>query len=942
MRPSFLAFLLILVTAVATPEQRPSDTAHAEIESFLRAGRFAEAEALARRVLADSEAKSGADSLETGEALDLLVGVLVESERTTGEDARHLAERAVRLRESLAAPDSPSLIDPLNNLGSVLRGQGALDEARTAHARALAVAERAMGPEHPSVADALDGLASTLELLADDAGAEPLFLRALAIRERTARETKEHADALNNLANVKRHRGQTQEARELLQRAAVIFERVEGPDGKNLSSVYGNLAMVHLDEHNRAEALALFDKALASRRRTLPEDHPLVAHAIHNVGGTLRAMGRYAQARPLLEQALALREEQLGRAHPEVGKDYRDLARVYWNLGDLSAAFAAELRAEQSARDHFRRVAWSLSERGALALGGSTLGLPLLLSVARLDDARAKEAFGEVVGSRALVFDEVAWRARVVAASSDPQIARLVDELAARSRSLSNLWVRGPDPGRPENYTREIEVARRALERAEAEVGDTSRAFRTAFEREAVTAADVLAALEREDALVSFVRHNRFLQPRDPTPGGAAGGAAKPQGASRRSEPVYTAIVVRAGEHDFQVVSLARADEIEERVLAWQREAARGLWENPERTPRDAEAACREAGRELRRAVWDPIVPHLGSPRRVFVVPDGALHLLNLAALPVEPRGYLVETGPALHVLASERDLVRLRSAPPRGRGLLAIGGAAFDAGGRTDRDAPSSPRPASLRSSSACVALQAMKFAPLPGSEVEVRRIEALFSTGAPSEPRRVLTAAGATEQSFKSNASGCRVLHLATHGFFLGAECPAAFDPMRDVKLTDARAADARAEPESPLLLTGLAFAGANHRADAAPDQDDGILMAQEVAALDLEGLEWVVLSACESGVGQIKDGEGVFGLRRAFQIAGAASVITSLWEVDDRDAKNWMSHLYQARLGEQASTVDAVRVASLRVIADRRRRRLDTHPSRWAAFVATGDWR
>jgi CHAT domain-containing protein len=145
-----------------------------------------------------------------------------------------------------------------------------------------------------------------------------------------------------------------------------------------------------------------------------------------------------------------------------------------------------------------------------------------------------------------------------------------------------------------------------------------------------------------------------------------------------------------------------------------------------------------------------------------------------------------------------------------------------------------------------------------------------------------------------------------------------------------------------ENPLLLSGLALAGANRRAIASGDEEDGILTAEEVASLNLSGVEWAVLSACDTGLGEIKAGEGVFGLRRAFQIAGARTVIMSLWSVEDRAAMTWMRALYEGRLARNLDTAAAVREASLTVLRQRRARGQSTHPFYWAGFVASGDWR
>jgi CHAT domain-containing protein len=143
-------------------------------------------------------------------------------------------------------------------------------------------------------------------------------------------------------------------------------------------------------------------------------------------------------------------------------------------------------------------------------------------------------------------------------------------------------------------------------------------------------------------------------------------------------------------------------------------------------------------------------------------------------------------------------------------------------------------------------------------------------------------------------------------------------------------------------PLRLSGLALAGANRRFSAGREEDDGILTAEEVAALDLGGVEWAVLSACDTGVGEVRAGEGVFGLRRAFQTAGARTIVMSLWAIDDRATRAWMRTLYEKRFAEGLSTADAVHEAATSVLRQRRAQGASSHPFYWAAFVAAGDWR
>jgi CHAT domain-containing protein len=209
-------------------------------------------------------------------------------------------------------------------------------------------------------------------------------------------------------------------------------------------------------------------------------------------------------------------------------------------------------------------------------------------------------------------------------------------------------------------------------------------------------------------------------------------------------------------------------------------------------------------------------------------------------------------------------------------------------------------------------------------------------------------LEGAGASEAAVKRLAPGRRVLHLATHGFFVDPSCGESAGGGRGIgglapADTTARTADEPSRSgDSPLRLSGLALAGANRRADAPADAEDGVLTAEEMAALDLTGVEWAVLSACDTGVGEIGSREGVFGLRRALQIAGVHTVVSSLWAVEDESARRWMDALYHRRLVRGEDTVASVNGAMRDELARRRAAGLSTHPFHWAGFVASGDWR
>jgi CHAT domain-containing protein len=229
--------------------------------------------------------------------------------------------------------------------------------------------------------------------------------------------------------------------------------------------------------------------------------------------------------------------------------------------------------------------------------------------------------------------------------------------------------------------------------------------------------------------------------------------------------------------------------------------------------------------------------------------------------------------------------------------------------------------------------------FRLLEGAAREARAVARRWRATYSDDPSRGVVFLGgkdATELRFKQAASGHRVLHLATHGFFLDDTDRVSGDGLRGI------GALASTDAENPLVLSGLALAGANHRARAADDEEDGVLTAEEIAALDLSGTEWAVLSACDTGLGRIRPGEGVVGLRRAFRLAGVRTLIMTLWPVEDEEAAEWIEALYRARLDDGADTATAVAQATRTLIEERRRTGASTHPVFWGPYVASGDWR
>jgi len=866
---------------------------------------------------------------------------------TTGDldAARRLYERALGIWENAFGSDHPLVAVCLNNLALVHGESGDLIQAKRIHERALAMRKKLLGPSHADVAVSLANLAQVSINLGDLSAAKDLLERALRIWEKVlGPDHPKVAQGLLMLGAVLKSGGDLPGARSQLERAVAILEKTLGPDNDQVAGALGELGRLEHESGRIEIARPLYERAVSLYERTLGPAHPDLALTLERLALLMEDQKDLQGARTFHQRALEMTERTLGASHPQLASSLAGLAGVLFDLGERDRAIEAALRAEGIGREHLRITARALSEKQALLYAPTRpSGLDMALSVLEAvpEPATATKVWDALIRSRALVLDEMAARRRLPGDPSDPATVPLLETVAGARRRLANLTVRGPAGVPPDRYRALLDQARDEKEAAERSLAERSLAFRKDTARGLAGFEEVARVLPDRTALVAFVRFVRHGSPRE-------------------SASSYLAFVLPARARDAAAVPLGPARRIESLVSRWWSEAGRAP-AVASGSAQGEEPGLRAAGEDLRRAVWDPIAPHLAGAQRVFVVSDAALNLVDLATLPVGESSFLIEQPPLVHYLSAERDLVRQEEFRARGRGLLALGDPAYDeapisaipgTGGDNDRGLPAAiPKgaPASLPSyrgaTSACDSFESMRFAPLPASADETRRISSLFKRrGGPDRAILNLSGPDATEAAFKRSAPGRRVLHLATHGFFLAGACAPALGRSRGIGgiLLEETGPASRDVGENPLLMSGLALAGANRRAGAAPDQEDGILTGEEIAALDLSGVEWAVLSACHTAVGEIRAGEGVLGLRRAFEIAGVRTTIMSLWPVDDEAARSWMEALYEARLTRGLETSAAVREASLRALEARRRKGLGTHPVTWKPFVASGDWR
>jgi CHAT domain-containing protein/Tfp pilus assembly protein PilF len=923
--------------------------------------------------------KSFSQSRDVDELERLKVEVVNLYRAGNFEEALPKAERALAIAEKTLGPDDPSIAGRLNDLGAVYQAIGAYAEAELRFTRAISITEKVRGPKHPATATLLDNLAAMYFFTGAYAKAEPLFQRALDIREHAlAPDDQDIATSLDHIATLYQATGDYPRAEPLYKRALKIREEALGPDDpgtaaslSNLADLYrvtgayslaeplikraltineetlrpddprvarslNILALLYRGMGSDAKAVPQYQHALAIAERALGPDHPATATIRNNLGLLYRSIGAFGEAEPLLRRALAIDEKAFGPDHPSVATSANSLASLYQSMGEYDKAEALYKRGlaiiEKALGPEHPHTAAALNNLGSLyyAKGvcaeGEALG-ERAQAINELNTARALLAGSEArklaflwqdrgntyanvshslacstARSKALGLTSVLqYKGRALDAFSDgvarlrrsvaPQDLGLFDQLSGVAQEISTLTFRGPEKLSAEAYAERLAEFARKSDALQEELSKRSATFRQAATP--ITLRGVQRALPAGAVLVEWLRYLPF-NPRATGPESAYWGA-----------PRYAAYVLRS-DGEPAALDLGAAAPIDALVAD-----LRAALSDPRTT------YVSEVAQELYEKLFEPLRPHVKEGEHLLLSPDGQLNLLPFAAL-VDGRGQFLVQHFEISYLTSGRDLLRASPDSIPGEGAMVL--ADPDYGPSDVAPPPSGVTSGDARS--ADMDRGGLLFKRLEGTAEEAKALKTLLQLDA----AHVLTGDQATEARLKG-LHGPRILHLATHGFFLG-DRDSVFRPAGFTAGTQDAAG------ENPLLRSGLALAGANARRSGTTD--DGILTASEAAQLNLVGTQLVVLSACETAVGAVQTGEGVYGLRRALVLAGAQAQIASLWKVADSATQALIVDFYRRLLkGEGRSP--ALRAAQEALLADPRYR----HPYFWAAFIQIGDW-
>jgi CHAT domain-containing protein/tetratricopeptide (TPR) repeat protein len=890
---------------------------------YFERGDYLRAAPLRERALANREKRFGPAHPNVARALkDLGIVYLAQGEYARAEP---LFRRSLEIYEKTLEPGHPVLAGPIYYLAETYRAKGDYMQAEPLHRRALSIRESGLGPEHTETAASLYGLALLYKARGDYARAEPLYQRALQIEEKAhGAEHPTLAIYLASFGALYEEKGDRARAEGLYQRALAIQEKSLGPEHPATATTLNNLANLYESQGDSARAEPLQQRALSIREKILGPEHPDVAQSLNNLAALSEAKGEYARAEPLFRRSLAIDEKALGPQHPSVAATLANLALLYGASGDPAQAVRLLARGNDIREYNLALILTTGSEEQKrlyldTLLGETYATISLHVRTAPREESAARLALTTILRRKGRLLDAMSDRIGVLRQRLNPEDRALLEQLSAARSRLAALVLGGPSETPRAEQQRAVAALEAEVQRLEAAVSLRSDVFRA--QSRPVTLEGVQQAIPQGVALVELVSYQPYdasLRRRD----------------ARFGAPRYVAYVVRRDGPPVWV-ELGEASAIDADVAR-----LRAALVNPTTTD------VKRLARALDERVMRPVRQLLGETRRVFLSPDGALNLVPFDALVDEAGRYLVETYTFTY-LTSGRDLLRLQVRAESRGGPVVFANPSFGTVGPSAGPAVEGSRTADLSN---------VSFSPLPGTAGEAAALGTIL------KGVRVLTEAQATEAALKQ-VSGPSLLHVATHGFFLPDEPQTLVANTRGIGLSGGGgSATQAAAPRggNPLLRSGLALAGINRRQSGA--SEDGVLTALEATGLDLWGTKLVVLSACETGIGDVKNGDGVYGLRRALVLAGAESQLMSLWQVSDEATRDLMIGYYR-RLQAGEGRTEALRAVQLemlgggaRQVQSAQERGLTmneqrgggakagdrSHPFFWASFIPVGDWR
>jgi tetratricopeptide (TPR) repeat protein len=924
------------------------------------------------------EDKLGKDHLIVGDSLNHIGTIYWKTGRYA--DAEAVWKRSLKIKEGKLGGTHPDIADLLHNLGVLYGDMGRYGDAEPLLKRALEIDEAKFGKSHPKVALVLMSTGNLYHFTGRSADAIPLFQRSATIYEaKFGADSVEVAECRHNLGLVHQETGRLDEATGFYTKSLAVLEEKLGKTHPRVAESLDNLANVTRNLGREKEAAALRKRSLEIAEARFGEGSPEAARRRANLAGDLQEAGQYDEAEKLYRRVLPVQEAHLGKDHPDVAAIYYNLGRLNASRGDAERAFDSFDVHRRFTRRHVAHVLPTLAERDQAEFL-LYKDLPMLV-VARAfavgQPKLAERTAAWILNSKGVGFEAQALATR---GRDDADIGDDVRELLNIRRNLARMATAKVEPAAAEEFHKnQEELAKRERELSVAlqKKGAIGQALAGDpwVEQEAIR-----KALPPGGVFVDFAEYVAF--------------DFKQVKMTQRAGSARYAAWITPKTGPIRVVDLGTAKDIEAAIAA----ARKAIEDGPARVKaigeEKAEAEAKTALAAAGKLILTPLRAELDKATHWVLSPDSELWLLPWAALPVSDKEYAIEKHTIQLVITGRDLLAKPRTAPASPSAIFADPD--FDAGANQglasllpgkDCAGKIGTREVIFKFTDFDVSIRntdgektgegewsleggklviKTKFSQYSGTQKGNKIVgertrkneEGVTETdtwevtvpaaggrslpaGLGKAPRLAGTAAEAEASADKfaalfgkkpevfteKNATvaalqmvkGPAALLLATHGYFLSVD-----------RSLEPPTVGPRKAAADPLVRSGLLLTGAN--------AGTGIVTARELLSLDLRGTKVVILSACQTGLGEVQSGEGVAGLRQTFQLAGAESVVATLWKVPDLEAAlTTVGFLESLEKGD--GQADALKAIQAKLIQQRRDRFQAAHPYYWAAHTITG---
>ncbi len=803
-----------------------------------------------------------------------------------------LNESAGVLERSVGTNDL-NYSNTINDLGNLYKDKGDYGRSETLLKQAADIRKKALGETSAVYGVSLNNLGSLYEQMGDYERAATHYENALGIwRSSLGSEHPLIANGTNNLAGVLVKYGGYEQAIRIYTVSLNICEKVYGTKHEKYITTLSNLGNVYRQMRNPAEAERLLSRAIELRKENLGENNVDFLFSLNNLGLVKMDVGAYAESEKLLLRALALSKEFFGSTHQYTAVCTSNVGMMYWKKGSIDKAAAYLKQSLNISLDRIDKVFPALNDKDKTSFYSTVQKDFELFAYFTAENHRripslVADMYNYTIATKALLLNTSNKIKKRILGSGDAALIDLYQEWKTKKNRLAQVWqmsTSGKAKSGIDQASLEAEV-----EALEKKLSSSSELFAASADKKRYTSKDIQKALKPGEAVVELVRYRKFN--------------------FEFTDTVhYAAILIRHNADQPEMVVFENGNYLETRGAS----AYRNCIANAIPDTRSYDA------------FWKPVAAKLSGTQTIFVSPDGVYNQINLNSLyNTVTKKYVIEETEIQQVTNTKDVLSLPKKATIRNAMMLGFPDYKTHPADRFQNNVREETEQISdsvKRSFSNTV------ITPLPGTLSEVNTIASIFKEK--NIEVQVVTGVRANE-SFVKKVESPSVMHIATHGFFL-ADLPEGTEEGRGSFL----GFETVKVDENPLLRSGILLAGAEKSfSGERAANEDGVLSAYEAMTLNLDETQLVVLSACETGLGEVKNGEGDYGFQRALIIAGAEAVVMSLWKVSDQVTQELMTEFYRYWVDNRPK-----REAFL--MAQNKVRQSHPEPYFWAPFVMIGN--